>query len=210
MKIRWIGHASFHIETSNGLRIRTDPYDGIGLPLSELPADVVTVSHEHRDHSSVLTVPGNPVVLRGPVHEVIRNAKFRGIETFHDDVRGAKRGANTVFVMIMDGLTVVHLGDLGDLLTHAQVDALGEVDVLCIPVGGNYTLDAAKATELIAEIEPTIVLPMHYRTPGLTVKIDTLDAFLTDKENVRDADELELTAANMPDRREVVILKPRP
>jgi L-ascorbate metabolism protein UlaG (beta-lactamase superfamily) len=211
MKIRWIGHASFQIETAGGLRIRTDPYDAsIGLPLSQLGADVVTVSHEHFDHNATDTVPGEPVVLRGEVTQAVRGVAFKGIAYFHDEAKGAKRGKNTIFVITADHVTLAHLGDLGHLLTPDQVAKIGKVDVLLIPVGGTYTLDAATATEVVDTLDPQITIPMHFRTPGLTVGVAPVDRFVAGKSNVRHADEIDVTADTLPAAPEIVVLRPRP
>ena len=211
MKIRWIGHASFQIETSKGLRIRTDPYDAsMGLPLSNLPADVVTVSHEHFDHNAVSTIPGKPIVLRGAVTQTVKDAAFKTIATFHDEAKGAKRGSNNIFLITADGLTLAHLGDLGHVLSKDQLCQLGHVDILCIPVGGTYTLDAKAATEVAAATNAKIAIPMHFKTPPISLPIATVDAFLAGKLNVRRLDELEVTADTLPPDAEIVVLSPRP
>jgi len=211
MKIRWIGHAAFYVETRDGLRIRTDPYDkSVGLPISNLPADVVTVSHEHFDHNATDLVQGNPQVLRGEGRWTVRGAEFRGVATFHDESKGAKRGKNTVFVITADGITLVHLGDLGHVLTDSQVKDIGPVAVLCIPVGGTYTIDAAAATALIASMRPSAAIPMHYQVPGLRVNVASVDAFLKGKPNVRRLDELSIDQQTLPTPAQIVVLAPRP
>jgi L-ascorbate metabolism protein UlaG (beta-lactamase superfamily) len=211
MKIRWIGHAAFYIETSQGLRIRTDPYDkSVGLPLSKLLADVVTVSHGHYDHNATGTVPGKPRILQGPIEEVVVGADIRGIPAFHDAERGTQRGANTIFVISADGITLAHMGDLGHQPTDEQIDDMGEVDVLCVPVGGVYTLDAQGADDLIARLQPAIAIPMHYKIPGLKVAIADAGRFREGKANVREAEELDVNADTLPGVPEVVILSPRP
>lgn len=211
MKIRWIGHSAFYIETSQGFRIRTDPYDkSIGLPLSKLSADVVTVSHGHFDHNAVSTVPGKPQVLQGAGDTVIGSATFRGVPAFHDETRGSERGANTIFVISADGVTLAHMGDLGHPLTDEQVDEMGGVDVLCVPVGGTYTIDAKGADDLIRRLRPSIAIPMHYKIPGLTVNLGRVDPFREGKANAREADGLDVTRETLPASPEVVILRPRP
>lgn len=211
MKIRWIGHAAFYIETADGLKIRTDPYDpSIGLPTSDLPADVVTVSHSHYDHSAVETVPGDPMVIDSPDRRTVQGATIRGVQAFHDELRGAKRGTDIIFVISADGVTLAHAGDLGHPLTKAQLDQLGAVDILCLPVGGVYTLDAKQATAAADAINPKIVIPMHYSLPGLQFKLAAVEPFLEGKKAVRRLDELEVVASAMPADYEVVVLKPRP
>ena len=211
MKIRWIGHASFHIETEDGLRIRTDPYDAsIGLPLSRLQADVVTVSHDHSDHNAAATVPGKPAVLRGPGTRTVRGVTFCAVATYHDDSRGSKRGPNAVFSIRAEGIAVVHLGDLGHPLGKEQVEALGQVDILLVPVGGVYTIDAAQAATLATALKARIVVPMHYKIPGLSVAVGGIEPFLKGKSNVRHADEITVSEGSLPERQEIVVLPPRP
>ena len=211
MKIRWIGHAAFYIETSNGLRIRTDPYvAAVGLPVSNLPADVVTISHEHYDHSAADTVPGSPTVLKGQQDTVIHGIAFRSIPTFHDDAKGAKRGSNAVFLISADGVTLAHMGDLGEIPGHSQFDEMGDVDILCVPVGGTYTLNGNQAQAVSDELEASITIPMHYKLPGLKVNIESADAFVKGKSHVRYADEIVVTPQTLPDEREIVVLKARP
>lgn len=207
MKIQWLGQASFHIVTSEGLAIRTDPYDAsLGFELSPLPADVVTVSHDHFDHAAVDTVPGEPVVVRGPGEHTVKGITFRGVASYHDDSRGLERGANTIFVFTADGVTVCHLGDLGHLLSEEQLRAIGPVDVLMVPVGGTYTLDAAGADAVVGQLRPLITVPMHYRVNGLSLPIAGLGGFLKGKSNVHTHASLEVTGENLPSEPEVVVL----
>lgn len=211
MKIRWIGHAAFYFETSSGLRVRTDPYDdSIGLPRSSLPADIVTVSHAHFDHNAVETVPGSPRVLDTEVETTISGLTLRGIPSFHDDVGGAKRGPNIIYVIHADGLAIAHLGDLGHIPSPSILAQMGQIDILCIPVGGVYTLDAAGATETMTLIEPKITIPMHYRIRNLTVGVGPLDDFLSGKTNVTHLDELDVTADTLPQTPTIAVLAPRP
>ena len=211
MKIRWIGHASFHIETADGLRIRTDPYDAsIGLQVSGLAADVVTVSHEHFDHNATSLVPGKPAVIRGEGTRTVKGASFRGIATFHDESKGSKRGRNTIFLITADGLTLAHLGDLGHTLTADLIATMGRIDILCIPVGGIYTLDSSAASDVAAAINAAITVPMHYKTPGLTVGVGPVDKFLSGKPNVVRMDELTVSKESLPSPAQVVVLTPRP
>ncbi len=211
MFIRWIGHASFQIELKDGLRIRTDPYDAsIGLPISKLAADIVTVSHEHFDHNATHLVAGNPSVLRGDVDETIGSARFRSITTFHDDAKGAKRGLNTVFIIDAEGITVVHLGDLGHELQKQQLAELDSADVLMIPVGGTYTLDARTATKVAEAITARATIPMHYKTPALTIPLSPVEPFLRGKRDIRTLDELIVTCETPATHPEIVVLSARP
>jgi len=211
MKVRWIGHAAFYFETSEGLRIRTDPYDSsVGLPVSRLEADVVTVSHDHFDHNAVATVPGNPEIVKGPRALTLRGTTFAPTPSFHDDSSGSQRGRNMIYTFTVDGVTVTHLGDLGHIPTTAQVNQIAPTDILCVPVGGVYTIDAAGATETVRLIKPRIALPMHYRIPGLTIGIGALEPFLQGKEDVERRDELDVTPDTLPEPTRIVVLEPRP
>ncbi len=166
MIITCIGHAKFLIELDNGLRIVSDPYDATcGYPVTSVPADVVLVSHGHHDHSAVETVPGQPRVFIA-AGEFARGdgASLLAIEAAHDDADGLKRGKTLLFALRAEGLNVLHLGDLGHLPTPAQCAALGPADVLMIPVGGFFTIDASAAKETAALLDARVILPMHYKT----------------------------------------------
>ncbi|MGE5486149.1 MAG: MBL fold metallo-hydrolase [Ignavibacteriales bacterium] len=179
MKIRWLGHACFLITSSKGTRILTDPFDetvGYAIPTAE--ADYVTVSHGHFDHSGTNLVKGRPRVIRDVGAHQLGDVAAHGIQTFHDDVQGQKRGKNTVFVLEVDGVRVCHLGDLGHIPTQDQISAIGRVDVLLIPVGGAYTIDSAGAARVTELLAPKVVIPMHFKTDALSFPIEPVDPFL--------------------------------
>ena len=161
-----IGHAKFLIELENGLRIVTDPYDATcGYPVTPVKADVVLVSHAHHDHSAVDTIPGTPRVIDAAGEfDLGDGVTVTAAEAFHDDAEGAKRGRTLLFSIRAEGLNAIHLGDLGHVPTAAQIEALGPADVLMIPVGGFFTIDAAQAKETAALLGARIILPMHYKT----------------------------------------------
>ena len=161
-----IGHAKFLIELENGLRIVTDPYDATcGYPVTPVKADVVLVSHGHHDHSAVDTIPGTPrVIAEKGTYDLGDGVKVTAVEAFHDDAEGTKRGKTLLFSVRAEGLNAVHLGDLGHIPTTAQVGALGAADVLMVPVGGFFTIDAAQAKETAELLQAKVILPMHYRT----------------------------------------------
>ena len=161
-----IGHAKFLIELENGLRIVTDPYDDTcGYPVTPVPADVVLVSHGHHDHSAVDTIPGSPrVISKAGTYDLGDGVTVVAVEAFHDGEQGAKRGRTLLFSIRAEGLNAVHLGDLGHLPTAEQIASLGAADVLMIPVGGFYTIDAAQAKETAALLQAQVILPMHYKT----------------------------------------------
>jgi len=208
MRIRWLGQASFSIRTSDGTTVRTDPFDeSLGLPVSDEPADVVTVSHGHFDHNAVHLVPGEPEVVDRAGTREVRGITFVGTQTFHDEAKGAKRGDNIIFRFKLDGVTVCHAGDLGHVLLAHQVEEIGKVDVLMVPVGGFYTIDAKEADEVVRLLRPRVVVPMHYKLPGMSLPIDDAKPFLKGKTNVRKADELEVTEDTLPAELEVVVLR---
>lgn len=161
-----IGHAKFLIELENGMRIVTDPYDRTcGYPVTPVPADVVLVSHGHHDHNAVDTIPGTPRVIDAAgTYDLGDGVTLTAIESFHDDAEGRKRGKNLLFRLHAEGLTVLHLGDLGHIPTPEQRMQLAPADVVMIPVGGFYTIDAAAAKETAALLRARVVLPMHYKT----------------------------------------------
>ena len=161
-----IGHAKFLIELENGLRIVTDPYDaGCGYPVTPVKADVVLVSHGHHDHSAVETIPGAPRVIdKAGAYDLGDGVTVTAVEAFHDDAEGAKRGKTLLFSIRAEGLNAVHLGDLGHIPTAEQIEELGPVDVLMVPVGGFYTIDAVQAKETAEKLSAKVILPMHYKT----------------------------------------------
>lgn len=161
-----IGHAKFLIELENGMRIVTDPYDAAcGYPVAPIRADVVLVSHGHHDHSAVDTIPGTPrVISEKGEYDLGDGVTVVAVEAFHDDEQGAKRGRTLLFSIRAEGLNALHLGDLGHIPSAEQAEMLGAADVLMIPVGGFYTIDAAQAKETAALLQARVILPMHYRT----------------------------------------------
>ena len=215
MEVQWLGHACFLIRTADGKKILTDPYKsgsyggavGYG-PIGEV-VDVVTVSHEHDDHFGVSELKGNPQVIAEQAEETVTGIRFKGIPTHHDTEEGAERGENTVFTFEVEGIKVCHLGDLGHTLSPETVAEIGQVDVLLIPVGGVYTIDAEEAERVVGQLNPRLVVPMHYKTEALGFPIDPVDRFLQGKERVRrvDGSVLKITKEELPAEREIVVLK---
>jgi L-ascorbate metabolism protein UlaG (beta-lactamase superfamily) len=181
-KLTWYGQSCFLLESPGGARVVMDPIPGgIGYtPPADLKGDVVTVSHEHGDHNNVALVVGKPKVLRGltddkkdwvKVKDKVKDVAIRSVGVYHDGQQGKERGLNAVFVFDTGGLRIAHLGDLGHLLTDANLAEIGKVDVVLVPVGGFFTIDAAQAMKVIEQLKPRqIVVPMHYRTDVLTIK----------------------------------------
>jgi len=214
MNIKYLGHAAFVIISDTmGIRIITDPYEtGPDLTYGEITesADIVTVSHDHFDHSNVTAVRGNPEVVRRAGRSKVKGIEFRGIATYHDEAGGRLRGNNTIFCFEVDGIRVCHLGDLGHLLDDKQVAEIGSVDIVFIPVGGYYTIDAKAATEVCNQLKPKVIIPMHYKTEKGILNIAGVDGFLRGKANVSqmDASQAEFKRGELPATSQIVVLKP--
>lgn len=212
MKIKWLGHSCFLITTEAGVKILTDPYKSgsyegaVGYGKIEEPADIVLVSHEHEDHNSVESVPGSPVVIRGPGQHESKDIEFKGVATYHDRSQGRERGENTVFVFETDGIRVCHLGDLGHTVSKEHRSSIGEVDILLVPVGGFYTIDAAEATDVVETLDPGMVIPMHYKTDKLGFAIAGVDGFLEGKKGVKRQGSPEIEIVKVEGERQVVVL----
>ncbi|MFH1087927.1 MAG: MBL fold metallo-hydrolase [Chloroflexota bacterium] len=212
MKVKWLGHASFLITSQEGTRIITDPYKVVGGlsydPVNE-SADIVTVSHEHGDHNNTAGVAGNPDLVKGPGVTHARGIEFQGIAAYHDASQGKERGPDTIFCFTVDGIRLCHLGDLGAPLSTEQVKEIGKVDIVMLPVGGFYTIDAAVASSTLEALNPRVALPMHYKTDKCSYPIAGVDDFLKGKKNVRrpGSTEVELTADNLPRASEIIVLQ---
>ncbi len=208
-----IGHAEFLIELENGLRIVTDPYDSTcGYPVTPVPADVVLVSHAHHDHSAVETIPGTPRVIAEPgEYDLGEGATLTAVEAFHDEVQGAKRGKTLLFALRAEGLNVIHLGDLGHVPTPEMVNALGAADVLMIPVGGFYTIDAEAARQTAKLLNARVILPMHYRTSAnADWPIAPAEAFTALYDTpAEDLDLLRVAAGDLMCQPAIAVLRPR-
>jgi len=178
MEIRWLGHACFRIK-GRQTTVITDPYPpDLGYSLGKATANIVTVSHQHPGHSYTDGVGGSPRKVTGPGEYEIGDVIIIGIATFHDNSGGSQRGKNTVYLMEVDEVSVCHLGDLGHILTNEQVEELGEVDVLLLPVGGLSTINAAMAAQIVRQLEPKVVIPMHYQTQAVARELEPVDKFL--------------------------------
>ncbi|MBA7598683.1 hypothetical protein ES703_05702 [subsurface metagenome] len=213
MKIKWLGHAAFLIASDANIKIITDPYQsGGGIKYNSITegANYVTISHEHSDHNYVDSIRGNPIIIRGVGTHQKEHFTFKGFASFHDDRNGRLRGENTIFCFNIDDIKICHLGDLGHLLSENKIEEIGEVDVLLIPVGGTYTIDANQATEFCKKINPKIIIPMHFKTPKLDFPITDVRPFIYGKENVRElnSSEFETTKEELPVTAEIIVLKP--
>lgn len=186
MDFKWNGQSCFYIsgkkkrKSRKKVSILTDPFDeSTGLKLYKQNVDIVLVSHDHPDHNNLDAVNKEAFVIDGPGEYEVENTFIRGIFSYHDNNKGKERGSNTIYVIESEGMNICHLGDLGQKeLTNAQLKEIGEVDVLLIPIGGEYTLDSKTASKIISQLEPKAVIPMHYKIPGLKLDLDGPEAFL--------------------------------
>lgn len=215
MKIKWFGHSAFLITANDGTRIITDPYKSgsfsgaLGYKPIQDSADIVTISHEHDDHNYAIQIGGKPQVVRNIKTQTIKNIKIEGISTCHDASRGRERGLNTVYVMTVDGLRLCHLGDIGHIPNAEEIKQLGQIDILFIPVGGVFTIDAKAATKIVETLKPKLVMPMHFKTPVLGFPIAPVDDFLQGKTIVKrlELSEVEIDQSTLPKQTEIWVLK---
>ena len=203
-----MGHSCFRIKGSHTTVI-TDPYSpNSGYSLGKQTARIITVSHQHPEHSFVSGIGGEPRQVKGPGEYEIGGVMIIGMPTFHDAEKGKTKGKNTVYLIEIDDVTVCHLGDLGHVLTAEQAEELGNIDVLLVPVGGVSTINASKAAEVVRQLEPKIVIPMHYKNLMLKRELDPVDKFLTEMgvKEVNPQPKLSVAKANLPLTTQVVLL----
>jgi L-ascorbate metabolism protein UlaG (beta-lactamase superfamily) len=213
VEIKYLGHAAFVITSDKGLKIITDPYaTAPDLTYGEITetADIVTVSHEHFDHNNVAAVRGDPEVVRRVGRSVVKGIEFKGVASAHDDSGGSLRGGNVIFCFEVDGVAVCHLGDLGHRLDEKQLEEMGRVDILLIPVGGNYTIDAKVATGVCDQLKPKVIIPMHYKTEKGIPGISGVEGFLSGKASVSrpDSSRAEFKVGELPAAGQILVLKP--
>lgn len=209
MEISHIGHACFKI-VGKSLTVVVDPYNPkLGLKMPKLDADVLILTHDHFDHNYKEAIRGDYLLLDSPGEYEVRESFFQGITSFHDDKEGKEWGTNTIFTMEIDGIHLCHLGDLGTELNSEQIEAMNGVDILMVPVGGTYTIDAKIAVKVINDVSPKIVIPMHYKTAGSTKSdIDSLDKFLSEIGEEPDTlDKLKIMKKDLPEDMKVIVLK---
>ena len=184
MEIKWYGHSCFLITNEAGIRVLTDPpHPQVGYAIPPVACEAVTSSHAHHDHNFFSIAAGSPVIIAEPGDYRVGEIRITGVPTFHDDVQGAKRGRNIVFVFETDGMRVVHAGDIGALPDEATLAQIGPADVLLVPVGGVYTIDAAGARQLANLLKPKVVIPMHYKTDAIAFELDGIAPFLNSVKN---------------------------
>lgn len=183
MKITYIGHSSFLLESSGGTRILTDPFDNTtGYKVFREKVNVVTISHHHFDHDYTSELTCENIIDKTGCFN-FKDTSILGIPSYHDKAKGAKRGKNIIFIIELDGYRVCHLGDLGHLLSDEQLSKLKNIDVLFIPVGGNFTIDGKEAAKVAKSINPHLIIPMHYKTELLSFQLDGLETFLRNIKN---------------------------
>jgi len=208
MDINWYGHSCFKIKGKKATVI-TDPFSpDLGYTLGKQTANIVTVSHQHPGHSYIEGIDNGYKAVKAPGEYEISGVLIVGITAFHDAQKGEKRGKNNVFLMDIDEVSVCHLGDLGHSFTPAQIEQIDNVDILLLPVGGVSTIDATTAAEIVRQIEPQIVIPMHYKTDAIKRELAPVDNFLKEmgQKEVEPQANLSITKANLPLTTQVVVL----
>jgi L-ascorbate metabolism protein UlaG (beta-lactamase superfamily) len=210
MEITWYGHSCFRLAERNFATVVTDPYDSktIGYGLLKLKAEIVTISHDASGHNNTSAVKGTAHVIEGPGEFEIGGVFITGVQTDGSGRKKKEGIRNTLYVFDYDGLTVAHLGDLQQVPSQAEIEALGTVNVALVPVGGGGGLNAAKAAEVISLLEPNLVIPMHYATPDAKVSLDSLNKFLKEMGLSKQTAQASLKASrsSLPDETHVVVL----
>lgn len=226
-KITWAGQSCFQISVSNHLRggsagpakdhlanIVIDPFDEkIGLKMPNFEADVLLVTHDHYDHNNAKIIKGSPFLIEGPGEYEVKGVFVQGINSFHDDKEGKERGLNTIYTIEAEGIRFCHLGDFGQKqLTDEQLEKIGTVDILMVPVGGSYTISFTEAQKVVSQIDPKIIIPMHYSLPKLTIELDDVNKFLKvmGKNAIEPQDKLNLKASALPKEGETSIITLKP
>lgn len=181
MKISWLGHSCFKIKCKE-IDLVIDPYsDSIGIKMPKVKADAVLVTHNHDDHNNISAITGNPLIINRPGEYEMKGTFIYGKRAYHDNKNGLERGAITIYLIEEAGITVAHLGDFNqDDLVDEQMEFLKNVDVLLVPVGGTYSLNSDGAIKIINEIEPRVIIPMHYKCPGVKISLDGVDKFINE------------------------------
>ena len=215
MKIKYYGHAAFLITSDQGPKIIIDPYEpgAFGGQLSygkiKDQADIVLTSHDHADHNYTKDLPGKPQIIKGSGSKTAKGISIKGIATYHDPSKGSERGTNTIFTFKIDHIQLCHLGDLGHHLSDEELAEIGPVDILLIPVGGFFTIDSKEATDIVEQIKPKILIPMHFKTEKCGFPIAPVEDFLKGKSNIKRAKASEVTfeQSTLPPQMEIVVLE---
>jgi len=215
MKIKWYGHAAFKITTDRGVRIIIDPYQsgafGGALSYGKISeeADIVLTSHDHDDHNYTKDIKGTFTLIKKAGSHNVKDITIKAIPTHHDPSKGKERGDNLVFIIEADDLKLVHMGDLGHTLEKGTLKEIGQVDVILLPVGGFYTIDASEATRVIDDLKPSIVIPMHFKTDKCDFPIASVDEFVADKKGVKKAktSEIVVSKSTIPTEQEIIVME---
>src|SRR5258706_11399273 len=210
MEISWLGHSCFQLRGKN-VTLITDPFSPqLGYSLGKINAPIVTISHNHPGHNYAEGVGGNPYIVRGPGEYEISDVLITGVASYHDNKRGQERGRNTIYVIHMDDLVICHLGDLGHTLQEEQLEEVADADILLVPIGGRATLNGAQAAEVISQVEPHIIIPMHYYNEAPETP-DPLDKFCREMgiEVINTQPKLTVTRNSLPAEPQVIILSQR-
>ena len=216
MKLKYLGHACFLATAADGTKVLMDPYrsgafgNAIRYGPIEETVDIVLTSHDHEDHGWVQDLPGSPAVFKREGAREAKGIAIRGIAAFHDSSAGSQRGKNIIFCFTMDGVRICHCGDLGHVLSDEQAKEIGAVDVLLVPVGGFFTIDARGADQVVQKLQPKITIPMHYKTSKANMPIALVDDFLKGKTNARHhgSPEIEITPETLPSEPQIIVLPP--
>ncbi|MCC5424767.1 MBL fold metallo-hydrolase [Clostridium botulinum] len=179
MKIKWLGHSCFILESDTKTTIITDPYEpSIGIHRMDYASDICTISHNHFDHNFKDELNKNCIIIDTPIEYKYEDLKIKGFKSYHDKLNGLKRGSNIIFKFNIDGFNICHLGDLGHLLPKNFIYNLCPIDVLLVPIGGNYTLNGKEAAALCKNLNSHIVIPMHFGLNNIKIKLDGIEDFL--------------------------------
>lgn len=210
MKISWLGHACFLLETNQGTKLITDPYESggydgaVGYDPVNLEADIITVSHNHADHNNIKDFK-NALVVKEEGKTLIKDLEIEGILSYHDKDKGKSRGENIIFTIQTEGLKIVHFGDLGT--KDIDLSLFKDIDIALMPVGGTFTIDAAQASQLIRDVNPRVTVPMHYKTPKLKFDIDGVDKFLKINSDYENKNCLEVSSESIRSFKRIVVLE---
>ncbi|MBN1326256.1 MBL fold metallo-hydrolase [Candidatus Falkowbacteria bacterium] len=208
MTIFWLGQSAFKIQDKE-VTVAIDPYGEIGLKMPKFNAEVLLISHDHDDHNNKDAIKGDPFLIDGPGEYEVKNVFVYGIPAYHDDKEGAERGKVTMYLIEIDGVKIAHLSDFGQKsLTNEQLELLEGIDILLIPVGGHFTIDGEEAAKIVSQLQPRIVIPMHYKIPHLNIKLDPADDFLKEfgVTNPEKMDKLKISKKDLPQEETKVIL----
>ena len=210
MDIYFYGQACFKLKGKTAT-VFIDPFKeeftGLKLP-RDLSANVALSTHNHDDHNNLNAITDAVLNITGPGEYEVNGVSITGVSTYHDKETGAQRGRNTVYNISIDGLNIVHLGDLGHTLSEEQIEEIGSTDILLVPVGSVYTIDAKTASDVVSSLEPRIVIPMHYGLPGLKFELEPVENFLKEigSDTVEPQAKLSITKDKLPGELQVIVL----